>query len=301
MVAQRAMRPIAGLTRAAREVARTRDPDIALPKPQANDEVAELAEHLRGHAPRAERRARGDRGDARRASASSWPTRRTSCAPRSRASSRTWSCSRPSWPASSATWPTRRCAPRAACAGSWATCCCWRAPTPAASVPRAPVDLAAVAKEAAREASALSSGHPRRRSTPGGPVIVSGVADDLHRLAGNLIENALVPHARRHARDGVGAPRGRQGGARGGRPRSRRAARHARSRVRALRPRRRRRGADRRQRPRASRSCGRSRPPTTDTSSSLDAEGGGARFVVTLPVDPVPRSDPQLACWWNET
>ena len=25
----------------------------------------------------------------------------------------------------------------------------------------------------------------------GGPVIVSGVADDLHRLAGNLIENAL--------------------------------------------------------------------------------------------------------------
>ena len=40
---QRAMRPIAGLTRAAREVARTRDPDITLPKPQANDEVAELA------------------------------------------------------------------------------------------------------------------------------------------------------------------------------------------------------------------------------------------------------------------
>ena len=37
------MRPIAGLTRAAREVARTRDPDITLPKPQANDEVSELA------------------------------------------------------------------------------------------------------------------------------------------------------------------------------------------------------------------------------------------------------------------
>src|SRR5215210_7128883 len=31
VVAQRAMRPIAGLTRAAREVARTRDPDITLP------------------------------------------------------------------------------------------------------------------------------------------------------------------------------------------------------------------------------------------------------------------------------
>ena len=37
------MRPIAGLTRAAREVARTRDPDITLPKPRANDEVADLA------------------------------------------------------------------------------------------------------------------------------------------------------------------------------------------------------------------------------------------------------------------
>ena len=57
LVAQRAMRPIAGLTRAAREVARTRDPDIKLPKPQANDEVSDLAAHLRGHAPRAERRA----------------------------------------------------------------------------------------------------------------------------------------------------------------------------------------------------------------------------------------------------
>ena len=42
-VARRAMRPIAGLTRAAREVARTRDPDVSLPRPQANDEVSDLA------------------------------------------------------------------------------------------------------------------------------------------------------------------------------------------------------------------------------------------------------------------
>ena len=45
-VARRAMRPIAGLTRAAREVARTRDPDVTLPKPQANDEVSDLAHTL---------------------------------------------------------------------------------------------------------------------------------------------------------------------------------------------------------------------------------------------------------------
>ena len=81
-VAQRAMRPIAGLTRAAREVARTRDPDITLPKPRANDEVSDLANTLRGHAARAGRGPGGDRGDARRASATSWPTRRTSCARR---------------------------------------------------------------------------------------------------------------------------------------------------------------------------------------------------------------------------
>jgi signal transduction histidine kinase len=43
LVARRAMRPISGLTRAAREVARTRDPDVRLPKPLANDEVSELA------------------------------------------------------------------------------------------------------------------------------------------------------------------------------------------------------------------------------------------------------------------
>ena len=45
-VARRAMRPIAGLTQAAREVARTRDPAISLPKPQAKDEVAKLADTL---------------------------------------------------------------------------------------------------------------------------------------------------------------------------------------------------------------------------------------------------------------
>ena len=43
LVASRAMRPIARLTGAAREVARTRDPRVGLPKPEARDEVHELA------------------------------------------------------------------------------------------------------------------------------------------------------------------------------------------------------------------------------------------------------------------
>ncbi|HEX5896819.1 MAG TPA: ATP-binding protein, partial [Thermoleophilaceae bacterium] len=48
-----------------------------------------------------------------------------------------------------------------------------------------------VAAEAAREAAALSSEHPLSLDLPG-PVMVNGVDDDLHRLAGNLIENALI-------------------------------------------------------------------------------------------------------------
>jgi two-component system, OmpR family, sensor kinase len=45
-VAGRAMRPIANLTSAAREIAATRDPARTMPKPQAEDEVAELATTL---------------------------------------------------------------------------------------------------------------------------------------------------------------------------------------------------------------------------------------------------------------
>ena len=46
--AERAMRPIAHLTEAAREIERTRDPRRRLPHPVADDEVAELARTLEG-------------------------------------------------------------------------------------------------------------------------------------------------------------------------------------------------------------------------------------------------------------
>jgi two-component system, OmpR family, sensor kinase len=45
-IAQRAMRPIAGLTATARKIATTRDPSLSMPEPQAEDEVAELARTL---------------------------------------------------------------------------------------------------------------------------------------------------------------------------------------------------------------------------------------------------------------
>jgi two-component system, OmpR family, sensor kinase len=57
--------------------------------------------------------------------------------------------------------------------------------------PHAPVDLAAIAREAAQEAGALAEDHPLSLDVPG-PVTIEGVADDLHRLAGNLVENALI-------------------------------------------------------------------------------------------------------------
>ncbi|HEY0515801.1 MAG TPA: HAMP domain-containing sensor histidine kinase [Solirubrobacteraceae bacterium] len=47
-IARRAMKPIASLTGAAAEIARTRDPSRHLPQPQADDEVAELARTLEG-------------------------------------------------------------------------------------------------------------------------------------------------------------------------------------------------------------------------------------------------------------
>jgi signal transduction histidine kinase len=44
--ARRAMEPIADLTAAARRIARTRDPSLSIPHPEADDEVAELARTL---------------------------------------------------------------------------------------------------------------------------------------------------------------------------------------------------------------------------------------------------------------
>jgi two-component system OmpR family sensor kinase len=45
-VARRAMSPIARLTGAAKDIARTRDPGVSLPKPESDDEVADLARTL---------------------------------------------------------------------------------------------------------------------------------------------------------------------------------------------------------------------------------------------------------------
>jgi two-component system, OmpR family, sensor kinase len=189
-VAERAMRPIAGLTRAAREVARTRDPDITLPKPRANDEVSDLANTFEAMlrelgAARVETEATLDRQRDFVADAShELRTPLTSILAnlellegelsgeqREMAESALRSSKRMRRLVGDLLLLARADAGREA--------------------PQAPLDLAAVAREAAQEAAALSSDHPLSLDLQG-PVTIIGVNDDLHRLAGNLVENALI-------------------------------------------------------------------------------------------------------------
>ena len=190
VVARRGMRPIAGLTRAAREVARTRDPDIALPKPRANDEVAELAHTFEDMlqeltAARSETEAALLRQRQFVADAShELRTPLTSILANLELLESELAGEQQEM-ADSALRSSRRMRRLVADLLLLARADAGRDAT------MAPVDLAAVAREAAAEASALSDDHPVVVDAPD-RVTVTGVADDLHRLAANLVENALI-------------------------------------------------------------------------------------------------------------
>jgi signal transduction histidine kinase len=189
-VAERAMRPIAGLTRAAREVARTRDPDITLPKPRANDEVSDLANTFEAMlrelgAARQETEATLDRQRAFVADAShELRTPLTSILANLELLESELSGEQREM-ADSALRSSKRMRRLVGDLLLLARADAGR------QAPSGPVDLAAVAREAAEEAGALSSDHPVSLDLPA-PVTITGVADDLHRLAGNLVENALI-------------------------------------------------------------------------------------------------------------
>ncbi|HEU0024920.1 MAG TPA: HAMP domain-containing sensor histidine kinase [Thermoleophilaceae bacterium] len=189
-VARRAMRPIAGLTRAAREVARTRDPNVTLPKPQANDEVSDLAHTLedmlreltaaRGESEAALERQRDFVADAShelRTPLTSILANLELLEPELDGEAREM--------ASSALRSSQRMRRLVADLLLLARADAGR------QAPRRTLDLSAVAREAATEASPLATDQSLSLDLPAS-VPVEGVADDLHRLVANLIENALV-------------------------------------------------------------------------------------------------------------
>ncbi|MGI8945456.1 MAG: ATP-binding protein [Thermoleophilaceae bacterium] len=201
-VARRAMRPIAGLTRAAREVARTRDPTIELPKPYANDEVADLSRTLENmlrelDAARGETQAALDRQREFVADAShELRTPLTSIL--ANLELLEGDLSRPGGPrevevaseiAGSALRSSRR---MRRLVGDLLLLA--RADAGRQSSAHTAVDLAQVAQDAADEARVLASGHSLSVDLPTGadPPVVDGAADDLHRMVLNLVENAVV-------------------------------------------------------------------------------------------------------------
>jgi two-component system, OmpR family, sensor kinase len=190
LVARRAMRPIAGLTHAAREVARTRDPDITLPRPTANDEVSELARTFEDML--------RELGAARSESEAALARQRDFVADASH-ELRTPLTSilanlelldselegEQKEMAGSALRSSRRMRRLVADLLLLARADAGRVAR------RTPVDLSAIAREAAAEAGALAVEHPVSLDIPA-QVAVYGVEDDLHRLAGNLVENAFI-------------------------------------------------------------------------------------------------------------
>jgi signal transduction histidine kinase len=211
-VAHRAMRPIAGLTRAAREVARTRDPAMTLPKPEANDEVAELADTLedmlrqldaaRGETEAALERQREFVADASHELRTPLTSilanlelleeeldRRDGPRDRQTAAEIAGSALRSSQRMRRLVGDLLLLARADAAAGRLA-----RGEAAGTAAVRRTVDLAAIARDAAREAGPLSSGHPVSLDLPSDTDVarLEGSPDDLHRLTLNLIENALI-------------------------------------------------------------------------------------------------------------
>jgi signal transduction histidine kinase len=193
-LARRAMRPIADLTQAAREIARTRNPGVSLPKPEADDEVADLANTLedmlralddaRAETEGALSRQREFVADAShelRTPLTSILANLELLEAELEGDSREM--------AGSALRSSRRMRRLVADLLLLARADAGREGL------RDSVDLAEVVSEAAAEATPVAAGHELSIELPngnGGGPYVHGVRDDLHRLALNLIENALT-------------------------------------------------------------------------------------------------------------
>ena len=187
-VARRAMRPIAELTEAAREIERTRDPSRRLPFPEAEDEVAELARTLDGmlaalDASRSETEAMLVRQREFIADAShELRTPLTSVLANLELLSEELTGEQADT-AHAALRSTRRMRRLVGDLLLLARADAQR------TQPQRATDLGAVLVEAAGELEPVAEGH--ELSVEAEPAIVIGTRDDLHRLTLNLLENAI--------------------------------------------------------------------------------------------------------------
>jgi two-component system, OmpR family, sensor kinase len=187
-LAGRAMRPIAALTQTARRIAETRDPDIRVPKPRSDDEVAELARTLDEmlHAlagAREETEAALVRQRQFVADAShELRTPLTSILANLELLAEVLDGEQGET-ARSALRSSHRMRRRVADLLLLA-----RADT-RRQVPHEPTDLGKVVIEAAAELGPVADGH--ELDVRAEPAVVTGSPDELHRLALNLMENAI--------------------------------------------------------------------------------------------------------------
>ena len=186
--AQRAMRPIAQLSDAAREIERTRDPSRRLPHPDADDEIAELARTLEGmlgalDSARADTEAMLDRQREFVADAShELRTPLTSVLANLELLAEELAGEQAET-ANAALRSTKRMRRLVGDLLLLARADAKRVQ------PHRSTDLADVLMEAAGELGPVAEDH--ELSIEATPAVVPGVRDDLHRLTLNLIENAL--------------------------------------------------------------------------------------------------------------
>jgi signal transduction histidine kinase len=189
-VARRAMEPISGLTATARRVAKTRDPEVALPKLRAQDEVSALSRTLDEML--------GELSEAHAETETALAHQRQFVADASHELRTPLTSILANLELLEATLAGEdREAAAAALRSSHrmrrlvADLLLLARADAGREAPRDAVDLAAVVREAAGEVAPLAERHDLEVDAPK-PVLVEGSADDLHRLVLNLLQNALV-------------------------------------------------------------------------------------------------------------
>jgi two-component system, OmpR family, sensor kinase len=190
-IARRAMAPIAKLTQAAKTIARTRDPAVRMPMPEADDEVADLARTLEAmlaslDASRAETQAALDRQRRFVADAShELRTPLTAILANLELLSAELE-GEDAEAARSALRSSRRMRRLVADLLLLARADAGRVKR------REPIDLREIVREAAGEVAPLAGDHELEVQVGDEPLVVEGTGDELHRLALNLVQNAFV-------------------------------------------------------------------------------------------------------------